>query len=51
MDHFEYRDGHLHAEAVPVERIVAEVGTPCTTLAPSPSADAPPAMMVPCATA
>ncbi len=29
MDHFDYREGRLHAEDVPVERIVAEVGTPC----------------------
>ena len=29
MDHFDYREGRLHAEGVPVERIVAEVGTPC----------------------
>jgi diaminopimelate decarboxylase len=29
MDHFEYRNGRLHAEAVPVADIVAAVGTPC----------------------
>ena len=28
MNHFEYRDGVLHAEDVPVPRIAAEVGTP-----------------------
>ncbi len=28
MDHFEYRDGVLHAEGVPLTRIAAEVGTP-----------------------
>ena len=28
MDHFEYRDGELYAEDVPVARIAAEVGTP-----------------------
>lgn len=28
MDHFDYRNGVLHAEDVPVERIAAEVGTP-----------------------
>ncbi|MEE2861292.1 MAG: diaminopimelate decarboxylase [Pseudomonadota bacterium] len=28
MDHFLYRDGHLHAEDVPLSRIAAEVGTP-----------------------
>jgi len=28
MDHFNYRDGHLHAEAVPLERIAEAVGTP-----------------------
>ncbi|RMG29331.1 MAG: diaminopimelate decarboxylase [Gammaproteobacteria bacterium] len=29
MDHFQYRRGRLHAEDVPIEAIVAEVGTPC----------------------
>ena len=29
MDHFEYRNGHLFAEDVPVEQIAAEHGTPC----------------------
>ena len=29
MDHFEYRDGELHAESVPVARIAAQYGTPC----------------------
>ena len=29
MDHFEYRDGRLHAEDVPVADIAATVGTPC----------------------
>jgi diaminopimelate decarboxylase len=29
MDHFEYRDGRLHAEQVPVAEIAAAVGTPC----------------------
>lgn len=29
MDHFEYRDGRLCAEAVPVADIAAAVGTPC----------------------
>lgn len=29
MDHFDYRDGVLHAEDVPLEEIAAEVGTPC----------------------
>lgn len=28
MDHFEYRDGVLHAENVPLDRIADEVGTP-----------------------
>ncbi len=28
MDHFQYRDGALHAEDVPLSRIAAEVGTP-----------------------
>ena len=28
MDHFDYRDGILHAEEVPLTRIAAEVGTP-----------------------
>lgn len=28
MDHFAYRNGELHCEAVPVARIAAEVGTP-----------------------
>lgn len=28
MDHFEYRDGELYAEDVPLARIAAEVGTP-----------------------
>lgn len=28
MDHFTYRNGALHAEDVPLERIAAEVGTP-----------------------
>ncbi|WOI56380.1 diaminopimelate decarboxylase [Palleronia sp. LCG004] len=28
MDHFLYRDGHLHAEDVPLADIAAEVGTP-----------------------
>lgn len=28
MDHFEYRDGALYAEDVPMARIAAEVGTP-----------------------
>ena len=29
MDHFDYRDGELHAEAVPLARIAEEFGTPC----------------------
>ena len=29
MNHFEYRDGVLSAEAVPLPRIAAAVGTPC----------------------
>lgn len=29
MDHFEYRDGRLYAEDVPVTDIAAAVGTPC----------------------
>ena len=29
MNHFEYRDGVLHAEDVPVAEIAAAVGTPC----------------------
>jgi diaminopimelate decarboxylase len=29
MDHFEYRNGRLYAEEVPVADIVAAVGTPC----------------------
>ena len=29
MDHFEYRNGQLHAENVPVAAIAAAVGTPC----------------------
>jgi len=28
MDHFELRDGVLHAEDVPLTRIAAEAGTP-----------------------
>jgi diaminopimelate decarboxylase len=28
MHHFAYRDGRLHAEGVPLDRIAAEVGTP-----------------------
>jgi len=28
MDHFSYREGRLHAEAVPIERIAAALGTP-----------------------
>lgn len=28
MDHFNYKDGQLHAEDVPLSRIAAEVGTP-----------------------
>ena len=28
MDHFTYREGRLHAEAVPIERIAAALGTP-----------------------
>lgn len=29
MDHFEYQDGQLHAESVPVQAIAARFGTPC----------------------
>lgn len=29
MDHFQYRDGRLYAEDVPVDAIAAAVGTPC----------------------
>jgi diaminopimelate decarboxylase len=29
MDHFDYRDGELHAEAVPVSAIAQRYGTPC----------------------
>ncbi|MBR9771693.1 diaminopimelate decarboxylase [Halomonas sp. YLB-10] len=29
MDHFNYRDGELHAEEVPLARIAEAVGTPC----------------------
>jgi diaminopimelate decarboxylase len=29
VNHFQYRGAELYAEEVPVERIVAEVGTPC----------------------
>jgi len=29
VDHFEYRDGHLCAEAVPLDAVAREVGTPC----------------------
>ena len=29
MDHFNYRDGELHAEEVPLARIAKAVGTPC----------------------
>lgn len=29
MDHFDYRDGQLHAEEVPLARIAREYGTPC----------------------
>jgi diaminopimelate decarboxylase len=29
MDHFDYRDGELCAESVPLSRIAAQVGTPC----------------------
>jgi diaminopimelate decarboxylase len=28
MDHFEYRDGVLHAEDIPLPRIAEEIGTP-----------------------
>ncbi|UXU75059.1 MULTISPECIES: diaminopimelate decarboxylase [unclassified Paracoccus (in: a-proteobacteria)] len=28
MDHFNYRNGHLHAEEVPLAQIAAQVGTP-----------------------
>ena len=28
MHHFNYRDGRLYAEDVPVERLAREVGTP-----------------------
>ena len=28
MDHFSYRDGHLHAEDVAISQIAAQVGTP-----------------------
>ncbi|MFP5358872.1 MAG: diaminopimelate decarboxylase, partial [Gammaproteobacteria bacterium] len=29
MDHFQFRDGLLHAEEVPVTAIAARYGTPC----------------------
>jgi len=29
MDHFQYRDGHLHGEDVDLARVAAEFGTPC----------------------
>jgi len=29
MDHFEYRNGELHAEEVPLREIAAQFGTPC----------------------
>jgi diaminopimelate decarboxylase len=29
MDHFDYRDGELHAESVPVSAIAQRYGTPC----------------------
>ncbi len=29
MDHFQYIDGHLHAEQTPLESIAARFGTPC----------------------
>jgi diaminopimelate decarboxylase len=29
MDHFSYRDGHLHAEDIPLAEIAAQFGTPC----------------------
>ncbi|SMF95308.1 diaminopimelate decarboxylase [Methylomagnum ishizawai] len=29
MDHFEYRDGELHAESVPLRAIAERFGTPC----------------------
>ncbi len=29
MDHFEYRDGELYAEQVPLRRIAEDYGTPC----------------------
>lgn len=29
MDHFDYRDGRLHAESVPLEAIAERFGTPC----------------------
>ena len=29
MDHFNYRDGELYAEEVPLARIAEAVGTPC----------------------
>ena len=28
MHHFEYRNGEMHAEGVPLKRIAKEVGTP-----------------------
>ena len=29
MSHFDYRNGELHAEAVPLTRIAEQYGTPC----------------------
>ena len=29
MSHFEYRNGELHAEAVPLARVAERYGTPC----------------------
>ena len=29
MDHFNYRDGVLYAEDVPLTQLAAELGTPC----------------------
>jgi len=29
MSHFDYRNGELHAEAVPLARVAERYGTPC----------------------
>ena len=45
MDHFEYRDGRLHAEDVPVADIAATVGT-LATFIPAPRSNATGALSI-----